>query len=179
MANRSTRRREKKITKVEQTEEVLQMSTTEKVFIALSVLCILGMFYLLTLYITNKHTDKPKEEDTTTTEQSINYEKINIGKSFSVSSDDYLVLFYDTSMDNASEYSNLISTYKAKEEHLPIYYVDMNDSFAKKYATSEESNKNPTNAAELLINGSTLIKFSNNSVVEYIEGEESIKSYLG
>ena len=55
----------------------------------------------------------------------------------------------------------------------------MNDSFAKKYRTTEESNKNPTNAAELLINGSTLIKFSNNSVAEYIEGEESIKSYLG
>lgn len=177
MANRQTRRREMKTVKTEEIE-TSKVSVVGIIFVALSVLCILGLFYLLTIYITNKHSNKNNTTETETTEESINYDKISIGKTFSVSSDDYLVVFYDTSnSDISNTYSNLISTYKAKEEHLPIYYVDMNDSFNKKY-TSSEGNRNATNASELSINGPTLIKVSNNALVDYLEGEESISEYL-
>lgn len=178
MANRKARRREKKITKVDEVEEVLNTNTVQKVFIILIVLCFLGMFYLLTIYITNKHSNNTEKEEKTTEETSINYDKISIGKTFSINSDEYLVLFYDTSVEGSSDYANLLNTYKAKEDHLPIYYVDTSDSFAKKYTTTEESNKNPTNASELLVNGVTLLKISNNKLVEYIEGEDQIKEYL-
>ena len=54
----------------------------------------------------------------------------------------------------------------------------MTSAFNKKYATSEESNKNPSKVSEFKINGPTLIKVSSKKVVEYIEGEEAIRTIL-
>ena len=55
----------------------------------------------------------------------------------------------------------------------------MTNTFNKKYTTTEESNKNPTKASEISVNGPTLMRITNNGLVDYIEGEESIASYLG
>ena len=181
MANRQTRRREEKKKKAKAVEEVkTSTNTIDKIIIALMVILVLGMFYLLTIYITNKHSEKNNTEDKTeTTDSTFNYNKITVGKTFTMSDDDYIVVLYDTSNEDISNtYSNLISTYKAKEEHLPIYYVDMNDSINKKYTTTEESNKNPTKASELLVNGPTLIRITSNNLVDYLEGEEAINNYL-
>lgn len=180
MANRKTRRKQSKNKKIEEIE--IKSTSTDilnKVIISLTIICILGLFYLLTVYITNKHTEKDSSEEKETTETAIDYEKILVGNSFSMSDTEYLVVYYDTSDADVSKvYRDLVSNYKAKEEHLPIYYVDMNNSLNKKYATTEESNKNPTKASELLINGPTLIRVANNALVEYVEGEEAITNYL-
>lgn len=150
-----------------------------KIFIVLIVFVVLGLFYLLTLYITNKNEDSSTNDKKSKEETTISYSNIILGKSFSMSDDDYLVIYYDESdEDTKTTYNNLVSTYKGKDEALPIYIVDMSSAFNKKYVTNEESNKNPNNASELLINGSTLIHFSNQSVSEYIEGEEAITDYL-
>lgn len=183
MANRKTRRKEQKKNskkKVEELEVKTKTDMLNKLIIALIVICILSMFYLLTLYITNKHSDKNNDaEEAESTETSINYEKILVGNTFTMSDTDYIVVFYDTSNSDISNvYSNLISTYKEKEEHLPIYYVDMNNTLNKKFATTEESNKNPTKASELAINGPTLVRITNSELVEYVEGEEAITGYL-
>ena len=53
----------------------------------------------------------------------------------------------------------------------------MSNGLNKSYS-GEESNKNPTKASDIVINGPTLIKFSGNEVVDYIEGVDNIKSYL-
>lgn len=181
MANRQTRRKNLKKKKIEAAEEIkLNDSILNKIIIALTVICILGLFYLLTLYITNKHSDKnTTEEKTESTETAINYDEIMLGKTFSMNSDDYLVIFYDESnSDISSKYSDLVSKYKEKEDHLNIYKVDMSNTFNKGYATTEESNKAPSKASELLINGPTLVRITNNSLAEYIEGEEEITNYL-
>ena len=181
MANRQTRRKEQKNKKKVEEVEVVNTKTDiiNKIIVALMVICILGLFYLLTIYIINKNTDTDNDTEEETTETAINYEKILIGKTFTMEDADYLVLLYDTSnADIATTYSELITNYKAKEEHLPIYYVDMSNSFNKTYSTTEESNKNPTKASELSINGPTLIRISNNLLVDYIEGEEAITNYL-
>lgn len=180
MANRQTRRKNQKNKKVEVEETVLTDKMLNKIIIALTVICFLGLFYLLTIYITNKHSDKPStDENTESSETAINYDKIMLGKSFSMNSNDYLVVFYDTSNSEISGvYDNLINQYKAKPEHLSIYYVDMNNSLNKKYSTTEESNKAPTKASELLINGPTMIRVTDGNLAEYIEGEEAITNYL-
>ena len=93
--------------------------------------------------------------------------------------DAYLVLYYDGSnSDLSSTVGTLVSTYKSKDSHLPIYKVDMSDGLNKNY-TSEESNTNPSSVEDLHINGITLIKFVDNKVDEYIEGQDSISDYLG
>lgn len=183
MANRQTRRKEQKKKKKEEAIEETKLTKDEilnKVMIALVVICILGLFYLLTIYITNKHTEKDDtEEKNETSEVSIDYDKILIGKTFSMSDSDYIVVLYEKDSDAVSSiYSELISSYKEKEDHLPIYYVDMSNSFNKKYSTTEESNKNPTKASELSINGPTLVRITDKKLVDYLEGEESIRNYL-
>ena len=78
MANRQTRRKEQK-KKKEVVEEVKVTSDSilNKIIIGLMVICLLGLFYLLTIYITNKHTDKSDTEETSEKSSvSINYDEI-------------------------------------------------------------------------------------------------------
>lgn len=151
-----------------------------KVFVAIAVIVFLLLFYLLTLYITNKNSEDETKDDTEKTEVTISYDNIPLGRSFSMSDDDYYVIYYDVDdEDTADTYKDLISTYNGKEEHLKIYTVNMGNGVNKKQATTEESNKNPQNASELTINGPTLIKYSGHAVSEYYEGKDSITEQLG
>ena len=43
---------------------------------------------------------------------------------------------------------------------------------------NEKSNKNPTKASELAINGPTIIRFRDGNVREYIEGFDKVVDYL-
>jgi len=148
-----------------------------KIIAVICILCFFGAFYLLTLYITNKNTDK--KDDSVTDEVTISYDTIMLGRSLSVSDGDYLVIYYDKSNEDInSKYSGFVSNYKNKDEHLDIYTVDMSVSFNKKYITDGESNKNPESVESMAINGPTLVKVSDHKVAEYIEGEEAINSYL-
>lgn len=151
----------------------------DKLFIVLGIIIFLSLFYLLTLYITYKNAPKTDESKNETTEAVIDYEDIVIGRSLSMGNEDYLVLFYDKEdEDIASTYASLISEYKGKSPQAEFYTVNMGNSFNKSYATVGESNKSPEKAADLKINGPTLIKVSGGKVVEYIEGEDEISKYL-
>jgi len=148
-----------------------------KIIAVICILCFFGAFYLLTLYITNKNTDK--KDDNSTEEVTISYDNILLGRSLSMENGEYLVICYDKSNEDiSSKYSSLVSNYKYKSEHLNIYTVDMSVPFNKKFATDGESNKNPETVDSMAINGPTLMKINENKVVEYIEGEEAINSYL-
>ena len=91
MANKKkTKRREesKKIEEVVSTDS----SLTDKLFIAGAVLLFILAFYGLTLYITGKNSDDTKEEKK---EVEISREEIIVGRSLSMSKDDYYVVYYD------------------------------------------------------------------------------------
>lgn len=139
------------------------------------VLAIFALMYLLTVLVLKKSSTDyiTKEEESTT----IQYSEILAGTVFNKKDNEYLVLFYDMDEDTDYTYSNLVSDYEAKEEHLPIYYVDLSSALNKS-VIADESNKDATSAEELKINGATLIKFTNNSISEYLEGEEAISNYL-
>jgi len=184
---KSNKRRKEKIEEQREYEEQIKFTTNigNKIIIALSVLCILGLFFLLAVYITNKHSDdndsnnkEATEVEENTTGNSISYDEIILGRSLSMSDDSYLVVFYDTTNEEINTtYSEIINNYKAKESHLPIYYVDMGNSFNKSHV-KDEANYNPNDESELAITGPTLIKVESSKVVDYIEGEEEIKGYL-
>ena len=166
--NRKERRNESK-----RIEEVItnDSSLTDKLYIAGGVLLFILAFYALTLYITNKNKDNDEEEKEKTVE--ISKDKIVVGRSLSMGKNDYYVIFYDYVYENSLE--EMASNYKGE---LPIYKVNMSLGFNRQYATLEESNKNPTKASEFKINGPTLIKVSNKKVVEYVEGEDNIRTIL-
>ena len=165
-SNRAKRRKESK-----KIEEVISDDSNfmDKFFIIAGVILFLLCFYILTVYITNKNNSSG--ETTKTVE--ISNDTIILGRSLSMSKDDYYVLYCESSLMDT--YNEIINNYN---RGIPIYKVDMSDAFNSKYSTSEESNKSPSKVSEFKINGPTLIKVSNKKVVEYIEGEDAIRTNL-
>ena len=148
-------------------------------FVVIGILCFFLAFYLLTLFITNKNAPKKekKEEETETT---ISSDTILLGRSLSMGDGEYLVIYYDSSDDIVSNvYDSLVSTYRIRGEHGPLYYVDMSNAFNKSHITDGETNHNPEKEADIMINGPTVIKVNDKRVVEYIEGLDAVKGYLG
>lgn len=139
------------------------------------VLLVFGVMYLFTILILKKSSLDYIKKDTEKT--SVQYSEILAGTSFDKKDNEYLVLYYDRSSDDNSVYENLYSDYKAKDGHLPIYYVDLSKALNKN-VVSEESNKEATSASELKIKNATLIRFVDNKIEEYFEGEEEIKNYF-
>lgn len=169
MAKKKTKKRveSKKIEEVVSTDG----SLVDKLFIAGGVLLFILAFYGLTIYITNKNSNDTDEEKEKTVE--VSKEEIIVGRSLSMSKNDYYVIYYDN--DNSDTYQEIVNNYN---KSIPIYKVNMSNGFNKKYIAQGESNKNPSKASDISINGPTLIKVSKNKVVEYYEGEETIRTIL-
>lgn len=169
------REEEKKIEKVAGSDNTV----LNKIYIVLGVLAFIFIFYLLTLYLTSREDNSNVTQPEVSEEAIISYDEIVLGRSLTMDEAEYLVLYYDKGEEKInSKYSVLVTDYKGKEESLKIYTVDMSSVFNRGFKTDKESNKNPKNAEEMLINGPTLIKVKDNSVSEYFEGEDEITDYL-
>ena len=166
--NRAKRRQESK-----RIEEVISddSSLMDKFFIVAAVVLFLLCFYILTVHITNTNKDDTIKDNNKTVE--ISEDSIILGRSLSMGKGEYFVLYYESYLSET--YEEIVNNYKGE---LPIYKVDMSNAFNSKYSTTEESNKNPSKVSEFKINGPTLIKVSNKKVVEYIEGEDAIRTNL-
>lgn len=162
------------------TNSSLKLGVKGKVITIISVLISFFTFYLLTVYIVNKDSKTDDNKNITQSEEkTISYDKILLGRSFSMENEEYYVIYYDSSDEDISSiYNELISNYRAKDDGLSIYYVDMNDGLNKSHSTTEESNKNPNTVEDLSINGPTLIKVQAGKVINYIEGESEIRAIL-
>ena len=143
-----------------------------KIYVIIGVLCFILALYLFTLYLTGK--GETTSYKSTPQEASISYNKIIVGRSFSVDNGEYLVVYYN--LDDDSSIDDAVHTYRNSNK-LNLYSVDMSDPINTKYK-SEESNTNPTNASEIRINGPTLIKFNDKEVIDYIEGTDDVINYL-
>lgn len=136
------------------------------------VIAIFAIMYLITILILKNSSSDYKERDI---ETSIQYSEILAGTSFQKKDKEYLVLFYDSDKD--AKYMDDVSNYQAKDNHLPIYYVDLNNKMNKS-VVSEESNKDAKNASELKVKSPTLIKFVDNEISEYIDDKDEVSKYL-
>ena len=137
------------------------------------VALVFGFFYLLTYILVGDFgTKKDTKEETT-----IQYDEILAGSSFSMNTSKYLVVYYDFDDEDASKVLNAIYTYESKEDALKVYTVDLGNALNKN-SVSDTSNKNPKDATELAINGTTIIRFRDGMVREYIEGTDKVVDYL-
>ena len=159
----------KKIDEVETSKsyEILKVVT-----VFLAVLAVLSCFYLLTVFVTGNGSKKAEEK----VEAQIQYDEILAGSSFNMRNDKYLVVYYDFTDTELAELTSTLNTYSYNGKYR-FYTVDMSNGFNKQYA-SEKSNKKPTSAEELLINGPTLIKFEDGKVTRYLEGVDPITNYI-
>lgn len=174
-------KKELKSNKKEARNDSFNSDLQHVIIVVCSIIIIFCAFYWVTYFVV--HEDKDSDDDTNVdeTEVSISYDRIILGRSFSMGSGEYLVLYYDLTDDEiSSTYSSLASTYRNKTDEglIPLYVVNMGDALNKSYA-SDNANYEASDASELKINGPTLIKFGENRILEYIEGEEAINNYLG
>ncbi len=181
MANRRSRRRNKVDRENEKKiETVGDFNVNYKHFflIAGCVLVIFVVFYLMTIYVTNKGT-KESYKRNKSTEGVISYTEVMAGRSFDMPESEYYILYYDRSnKELLNTFSSSVAAYRADKERTALYTVDMSNAMNKGFE-KEDSNWSPTSVSELAISGPTLIHFRDGAVVEYFEGETDIVSQLG
>ena len=143
--------------------------------ITVSVLLVLGCFYLLTVFMLK---DDIKENDDIKQEVDVKFDEILIGRSFSLSDDTYYVLYYEFEDEEiSSDLSSLAYNYRSSSKEISLYTVNMSDAFNSSFL-SDESNKDATKASELKISGPTLIKFVDGKISRYVEDMNDIESRL-
>ena len=154
---------------------------TMKQFLITLIIVIVGVvgIYLLTKYVVKK--DSSTTDNSTTTEEKsyIDPNTAIVGTMLNKSSDEYYVIIYDKTRDNATTYYSIVSTYKAKDKALKVYTVDLSNSLNKKYiATDNKTNPKATKLEDLKFGEVTLLKVKNNKMTEAYETTDTIKKAL-
>ena len=173
--NMNNRNSKKDVTKkIEKMESSADKEWLKIIRIIFAVMVIFAFFYLLTIVIVGREEEDDVEETT------IQYEEILAGSSFTMRDDEYLVVYFDFTSDDASEINSAIYSYTSSyaDDKLRVYTVDMSNTFNKKYASEDESNEKPESAADLLINVPTIIRIKDGAVAEYIDDLDDVLDYL-
>lgn len=149
----------------------------KKFLIILTILIVVVVgLYFLSNAIVNKRDNKESNVNTNIT---ISYDALNVGMIFNRPYDEYYVIAYDSTIDDAIVYSTLITNYTKKENSIKIYYCDLNKIVNKDYKSKDgKSNPNASSVQELSFNEVTLLKIRNKKVVNYIDNIDQIKSTL-
>lgn len=166
MANRKQRRKSKEKYNDDYTE------STRGTLITLGVvLLVFGLFYLITVLISNSNkglnTKEPTKEDV-----AIQYYEILGDDTFTMNSDDYYVLFYDFDGPSSVYYEYLFNQYAGVEGQY-IYKVDLGKNFNTKFI-GDETNPKAKKASELKVKDATLIKIQDGRNVSYVEGSSQV-----
>lgn len=150
-------------------EEKYSVGTMMKFIIIVLMIGIL--FYLITIFVTNKKTDVSKKE---VEDAIIQYEEIIIGNMFDQKQKEYYVLLKKKNDNYLSYYETYITNYQNKDDSLKIYSIDLSSAFNKKYIGENNSIKKD----KFEINQTTLVKIENGDIVESYQGNEQITNKL-
>ena len=142
--------------------------------ILLVVIACIGVIYLITKLIVNKD----NQESDKTVEVTFDYDKTILGSAFNRPYDEYYVVAYKGTDEEAVNLSNSINTYLQNENHIKTYYADLDDYMNKNFYDEENINKKATKASELKVGKYNLIKFKDGQIVEFITDINKIKEIL-
>lgn len=137
------------------------------------ILLILATIYFIVGIFVTKDIKLFKQNTETTIETTIQYDEILAGETFSKNSNEYYVIFTDSTGNYYSVYKNIVSNNSDKK----IYIVDINNPLNTLYI-SEETNPNAQKASDLKIKDNTMIKISNQKNILYVEDKNEIISYF-
>lgn len=167
---RKQAKREGKSLANEEANVEYSISKTIKLFLVV-VFCICLIYLISALFITKEVDWFSKKEDTTETENKV--QNSILAKSiFNQNEEEYYVYFYsfkDEDSDIASIISNKLSSYK-------VYRVNTDSAMNSNYV-SDTSNKNAKTLEDLKVIPNTIVKISNDTIIEYYE-EDEIKNNL-
>lgn len=139
------------------------------------ILLLLVIYYVLAVFVTKEidiSNKKDEETESVTDTTSTVTDKILASNIFEQKESSYYVYFYDFS-DEENLYSLISSNIDDK-----IYRVDTSSGLNSKYVDSEKGNKNASTLDDLKVINNTLIKVDNDKIIEYYEGESSIRSAI-
>ena len=149
----------------------------KKFLIILTILIVVVVgLYFLSNAIVNKRDNKESNVNTNVT---ISYDTLNVGMIFNRPYDEYYVIAYDSTLDDAMYYSTLITNYSKKEDAIKIYYCDLSKKVNESYKAKDGSgNSKASSVQELSFGDVTLLKIRNKKIVNYIENIDQIESAL-
>lgn len=164
MANRKQRRKTKT---QNESNDYIQDNKTILITLVI-VLVVFAIFYLITVLV-NDSKRKLNTQEPPKSEAAIQYYEILGDDTFTMSPDEYYVLFYDFDGPNAVYYDYIFNGYAGVEGQY-IFKVDLGNGFNKKFV-SKETNKYANEAGELKVKDATLLKIRDGRNVLYVEGE--------
>lgn len=139
------------------------------------ILVVLGIFYGITVLVTNKKNSKTTNNDTSSnSDAKIDYEKILAQNSLSQKETSYYVYAYTNNDENVSTYNNDLVSYKNKEGALKVYYVELDNAFNKNNYASESNFED----GNVIFKSTTILKVENGNVIEKYETKDDITNLL-
>ena len=142
------------------------------------VALVFALFYVITLLVTKKD-DKPIDtNNSSSTEATIQYEKILAGNILSQSDSEYYVLVYFDDDQFLNLYKSYLEVYKKVNDSLPYYFVNLSEVFNNSFV-SDKSDLNVDDAKKLKFSQTALLKVRNGQIASTYEGNQQITDKLG
>lgn len=150
-------------------------SIKELLIYIIIILVVLGIFYGITVLVTNKKNSKTTNtEINTNSDAKIDYEKILAQNALSQKETSYYVFAYTDSDENVSAYNNDLVSYKNKEDALKVYYVELDNAFNKNNYASESNFED----RKVIFKATTLLKIEGGNITEKYETKDQITKVL-
>lgn len=152
---------------------------TKGIKIGVVVVLVLVLVYLLTAFLTGEIKFGNKKKDTTTP-STIQYEEIIAGQILNRIEEDYYVLAFNFTDDNAGYYLTLKNSYLQNNDAVSFYILDLEKGFNQSILTEKgkEYSEKPESISELKVESPTLLKVSKGKIIERTTGEEKVTEKL-
>lgn len=173
--NREQKRKEnKKSKKIETSSNISSNNEIYRLLkICIVVIIIFAILYLVVGLFITKEIELFKDKDNESTDTTIS-NAILANSIFDQKEEEYYVYFYDFNNENTNIATSIVNI----SSNYTVYKVDTSDILNKNFVVEENSNKSATNLDELKVIKDTIIKVSNDKIIEYYEGEQEITSKL-
>lgn len=136
-----------------------------------------AIFYVITLFVVKKD-EKQTNTQPETTEATIQYQKILVSNILSQKETEYYVLAYKSDDKYLEAYKNNLTYYAmTKEDSVPYYYVELDNSLNKSFIT-EKSKLNVESAKDLRFSQTTLLRIKEGKIISTYEGKDNITGKL-
>ena len=165
--------------KKEEIKDIEQSYSLKTLLLIITILVIVFVvFYFITTLVVKPAKDNSSNSNSITELDSL---KITIDHLLSKKEDEYYVLatresLYTDKMNYIKIYDSYIKDYNLKENHLPVYKIDLDDALNKNYIGKTTNITDSLN--ELSLNDEVLFYVKNGKIEKYYIGNEQIVKAL-
>lgn len=160
-----------------------QLEIRNFIIVILVVLLCVGALYLATRLFVTK--DLFKDKNDTETEEvisgEIDYEVAIMGTILQKADKEYYVVIYDQSDKGkyVADMLTLVFAYNEKENHLPVYTVDLSNKLNEGYYDPENVNVDAQAVKDMKVGDITLLKVKKGKITKYIVDYAKMEKELG